>query len=63
MSGSVLKRADQSTPSGQKKERVTVWLDPVLLKDLKHESIDRDRSVSELVEEAVRARAVAVWKK
>lgn len=41
-------------PSSEKKVSVTVWLDPVLLKALKHEGIDRDMTVAELIEEALR---------
>lgn len=49
-------------PSTAKKVRQTVWFDPDVLRALKHEAIDRDLSLSELVEEAVRGRTRALWK-
>ena len=45
-------------PSAEKKVSYTVWMDPVLLKALKHEAIDRDMTVPEIIEEALRTRAV-----
>jgi len=57
-----LKVAPLPPPSGQKKVKATVWLDPVLHKALLHECIDRDMTVGELVEEAVRSRTFLIRK-
>lgn len=46
-----------------KKARITVWLDPDLLRALRHEAIDREMSVGDLIDEAVRGRITTIWKK
>lgn len=45
-------------PSTEKKIQVSVWLDPVLVKALKHEAIDRDMTIGEIVTEALRRRVI-----
>lgn len=43
-------------PSAEKKVQVTIWIDPVLHKALKHEGVDRSMSVSEIISEALYSR-------
>ena len=48
--------------AGEKKVKMTCYLEPAFVKALQHESIERDMSLGELVEEAFRARPSATWK-
>lgn len=48
--------------SAEKRKKFSIWLLPSIYKEVQHESIDREMSVGEVLEEAMHARMMVIKK-